>query len=71
MEIKTDQVGLINAETEAASYVKVIDDAVNIGGCLILTSKTVGMRNCFDAWIECADQLKSYFLEAGWRIAWL
>jgi len=71
MEIRIDQIGKIIAGDQIGSYVKVVDDAANTGGYLILTASASDMRNGFDNWVETKDELSRYFIESGWAIEWL
>ena len=69
-EIIVDQVGRIVAGEQAGSYVKVIDDAANTGGFLVLTSKSSDMRSGFDNWVANRTALEAYFEEARWVVDW-
>ena len=71
MEIRIDAIGKIIAGDELGNYVKVVDDAANTGGFLILTSSASDMREGFDNWVKDKDDLARYFKESGWVIQWL
>lgn len=71
MDIKLGGVGKIVAGQDIGNYVKVIDDAANTGGFLILTSASPNMQDGFDSWVENREQLQLFFEEAGWTIEWL
>jgi len=69
-EIKIGKMGKIVAGNELGHYIKVVDDADNTGGFLILTATTSDMREGFDNWVENEDVLISYFKVSGWVIEW-
>jgi hypothetical protein len=71
MEIRIGEVGRITAGDDTGSYVKVVDDAANTGGYLILTASAPDMGDGFDNWVENKDVLTRYFIESGWTIEWL
>ena len=71
MDINIGKVGKIVAGQEMGCYVKVIDDAANTGGFLILSATAPDMQNGFDSWVENGEMLQRYFEEAGWMIEWL
>jgi hypothetical protein len=71
MDIQIDRLGLIVSGHEAGKYIRIIDDADNTGGYLILTAATADMTEGFDSWCENQDALYSYFTESGWTVRWL
>jgi hypothetical protein len=71
MEIKIGQIGQILAGDEVGAYVKIMDDAENSGGYLILTAMKRDMLNSFDNWVESREDLFRYFVESRWFVQWL
>lgn len=71
MEIKIGTVGRIVSGDTDGEYVKVIDDADNTGGLLILTADAPDMRNAFDNWVEDMAALVQFFEESKWSVEWL
>ncbi|NML35511.1 hypothetical protein [Paraburkholderia antibiotica] len=63
-------VGRIIAGDDASSYVKVVDDAENTGGFLILTSNRPDMITGFDNWVETKEAVGSFFAESNWEVDW-
>ena len=59
---------VINSNNEL--YVKIIDDSLNTGGFLIITSKNHDMSDGFDDWVQNKEGLFGYIREAGWIIDW-
>jgi len=55
---------------EAGSFLKVIDDAANTGGYLVLTSEKHDFSVGFDNWVENLAGLKDYFAESKWIVSW-
>ena len=70
MEIRVGQVGKIVAGDELGNYVKIVDDCVNTGGYLILTSAEANFEGGFDNWVENKDALARYFVESTWVVDW-
>jgi hypothetical protein len=54
--------------------VRVEDDSGNTGGYLIFQwwsgSQGPNADGAFDDWVENEEQLKAYFEESNWRLAW-
>ncbi|ALP66325.1 MULTISPECIES: hypothetical protein [Paraburkholderia] len=63
-------VGRIIAGDSAGFYVKVVDDAENTGGFLILTSDRADMTTGFDNWVETREAVAGFFAESNWEVAW-
>lgn len=70
MDIKIGVIGKIVDGDETGSYVKVVDDASNTGGYLILTSTNPDMSDGFDNWVEDRKSLSRYFEESRWVVTW-
>lgn len=70
MDIEIGTVGRIVEGDEAGSYVKVVDDASNTGGYLVLTSANPDMSDAFDNWVEDRESLSRYFEESRWVVTW-
>ena len=70
MEIKVGEVGKIMAGENSGRYVQVVDDRANSGGFLVLTASGPDMREGFDSWVESAEVLERFFVEAGWDVDW-
>ena len=69
--IKVGIVGKIIKGDEEGSFIKVVDDKINTGGYLILTSSNTSFNNSFDGWVENELELKNYFIESGWKVEWI
>lgn len=70
MDIKIGEIGKIVSGEELGRYVKVVDDAANTGGFLILTAAAPDMQDCFDSWVETRETLQCFFEESGWTVEW-
>lgn len=68
--IKIGKVGKIDSGDDAGSFIKVIDDAKQTGGFIILLSKSEKLENVFDYWVENEQSLKVFFEESNWLISW-
>jgi len=71
MDIKIGVVGQIMEGDDAGSYVKVVDDSVNTGGYLVLTSTASDMSDGFDNWVDDRTSLSRYFEESRSVVNWL
>ncbi|MBI3715847.1 MAG: hypothetical protein HY255_07630 [Betaproteobacteria bacterium] len=71
IDIQIGKVGRILEGPDIGKYVKVIDDAVNTGGFLVLICANPDLSVGFDDWVENESGLQGYFEETGWRIEWI
>ncbi|AXI04730.1 hypothetical protein HYN46_15005 [Aquirhabdus parva] len=69
-DILIGRVGKIISGDEQGRYIKVVDDAENTGGFLILIADDIEFRSGYDNWVEDKDALNRYFLECEWLINW-
>lgn len=71
MNILLDKPGKIIAGAEIGRYVKVLNDADESGGYLILTAASPDMKNeGFDSWVGSLEEVAKYFEEAKWVVEW-
>jgi hypothetical protein len=64
--------GRILGGEEVGRVAEVIDDAERTGSFLIFTyADDDRSPEVFDGWVETIGDVKRYFQEAGWDIAWL
>ena len=72
MEIRIGVVGRIVRGDHAGCFVKVVDDAANTGGFLILVSPDPAFRSAegSDGWVA-RPHLEQYFNESHWEIQWI
>jgi hypothetical protein len=70
-EIRIGVFGLILSGEETGRYLRVVDDAENTGGFLILTSADrAGATDVHDAWVESIVDVDLYLDESAWEIEW-
>lgn len=69
-EIRIGRVGKIMEGDEKGCFIKIMADAENTGGYLILTAEDKGFLRGFDNWVESYANLKRYFDESNWTIDW-
>jgi len=71
-EIRVGVLGRILGGKEVGRVVEVIDDGARTGGFLILTyADDDRSPEVLDGWVETFGDVKRYFEESGWDIAWL
>ena len=63
-------VGKILEGDDVGSLVKILNDADNTGGYLILVSTEEEFVDGYDDWVENYKALKGYFEEANWVVDW-
>lgn len=59
---------------QSQHFVRVENDSLNTGGYLIyerwLDLNGPNALGTFDSWVESEAQLKQFFIEAVWEVAW-
>ena len=72
MKIPIGTVGRIVRGDRAGQFVRVLDDAANTGGFLVVVSPDPRFRPGAggDDWVETKEDLERYFLECHWMIDW-
>lgn len=70
--IKINTVGIIKSGDDSGYQVKILDDAKNTGGFLILISPCFDdpTSAAFDDWVQDEKALASYVEESNWVIRW-
>jgi hypothetical protein len=69
-KILFETVGQIVSGDEVGSYVKVVDDAKNTGGFIILISDHWDMTIGFNNWVETKKAVEIFFAESNWVVDW-
>jgi hypothetical protein len=69
--IKIGTTGRIRKGDDVGSFVKILDDASNTGGYLIIISADKNFNEGYDDWVENKASLEKYFLESNWEIDWM
>jgi len=70
-DIRIGALGRIRSGDEQGRYLKIVDDAENTGGFLILTSDDSEFSSGYDNWVESKQALAQYIRESRWKIEWL
>lgn len=71
MNIEIGKIGRIVEGDDKGQYIRIVDDAENTGGFLILISSTNTFEEGFDSWVENLDSLQGFFEESNWLIEWI
>jgi hypothetical protein len=70
-DILFNQIGKVIEGKHKNWFIKVIDDTNHTGGYYVLICESNSfINNVYDDWLENFEDLKQYFTEKKWKIAW-